>query len=175
MKQSQTLKMVYLAMLIAFAVGVHTIEAALPLPIPIPGVKLGLANIITIITLVFYGYRSALAVASMRSILGSLITGSFLGFGFYLSFGGAIVSALAMGLMMPLYRNKKITLLSVSIGGAAVFNIVQLALASMLMQNTLLFRGYLPVLLCLAIPTGLFTGLTAHFLEGAIRRSGLRF
>jgi heptaprenyl diphosphate synthase len=80
-----------------------------------------------------------------------------------------------MGLVLPLYYNKKITLLSVSILGAAVFNIVQLAIASILVHNVLLFRGYLPFLLLLAIPTGFFTGLAAMYLEKAVRRSGFKF
>ena len=163
--------MVYLAMLIAFAVGMHTIEAALPVPFPVPGAKLGLANIITLLTIVLYGYRSGLLVASLRSILGSILTGNFLGFGFYLSFGGAVLSCLAMGSMMGLYRSEKITLISMSIGGAVIFNVTQLALASMLVQNIVLFRGYLPFLLLLSVPTGIFTGLAAIYLENAIRRT----
>ncbi len=174
MEQTRTLKMVYLALLITFAVAVHTIEAALPVPIPVPGAKLGLANIITLLTIVLYGYRSGLLVASLRSVLGSLFSGSFLGFGFYLSFGGAVLSCLAMGLMMRLYRKGKITLISVSIGGAVIFNIAQLALASTLVQNAVLFRGYLPFLLLLALPTGFFTGLVTMYLENAVRRAGLR-
>ncbi|HHU76189.1 MAG TPA: Gx transporter family protein [Firmicutes bacterium] len=172
MEQIRTLKMVYLAIFTAFAVGMHTVEAAFPPPFPVPGAKLGLANIVTLLAIVFYGYSSGLLVASLRSILGSLLTGGFLGFGFYLSFGGAILSCLAMGVMMIPYRNKKITLISVSIGGAVIFNITQLALASMLVQNVVLFRGYLPFLLLLSVPTGIFTGLAAIYLERAIRRTG---
>lgn len=172
MGQLRTLKMVYLAILVTFAVGVHTIEAVLPVPLPVPGVKLGLANIITLLTIVLYGTRSGLLVASLRSVLGSLFSGSFLGFGFYLSFGGSVLSCLAMGGMMELYRRKKITLISVSIAGAVVFNVVQLAMASMLVQNIVLFRGYLPFLLLLSVPTGIFTGLAAIYLENAIRRTG---
>ncbi len=175
MEQTKTLKMVYLAMLITFAVAVHTIEAALPVPFPVPGVKLGLANIITLLTIVLYGYGSGLLVASLRSILGSLFSGNFLGFGFYLSFSGAVLSCVAMGLLMKLYRKKKITLISVSIGGAVIFNVIQLALASMFVQNAVLFRGYLPFLLFLAVPTGFFTGLVTIYLEKAVRRAGLRF
>jgi heptaprenyl diphosphate synthase len=172
MNETRTVKMVYLAMLITFALGMHTIEAALPPPFPIPGAKLGLANVITLLTIVLYGCSSGLLVASLRSILGSLLTGGFLGFGFYLSFGGAILSCLAMGIMMSPYRSKKITLISVSIGGAVIFNITQLALASILVQNIVLFRGYLPFLLLLSVPTGIFTGLVTIYLKNAIQRTG---
>lgn len=166
--------MVYLALLIAFAVAIHTVEAAIPLPIPVPGAKLGLANIITLLTIVFYGYRSGLLVAALRSIIGSLLTGSFLGFGFYLSFSGALCSGLMMALFMNFYRSQKITLVSVSLAGAVTFNLVQLALASLLVKNMLLFRGYLPFLLLLALPTGFFTGLATIYLERVARHAGLQ-
>ena len=172
MDGTRTKKMVYLALLVTFAVGMHAIEAALPPPFPVPGAKLGLANIITLLTIVLYDYRSGLLVAALRSVLGSLLTGGFLGFGFYLSFGGAVLSCLTMGMLMGPYRNRKITLISVSVGGAVVFNITQLALASMLVQNILLFRGYLPFLLLLSLPTGIFTGLMAICLQKALRRIG---
>jgi len=174
LKRPRTFKMVYLALLTAFAVAIHTVEAAIPLPIPVPGAKLGLANIITLLTIVFYGYRSGLLVASLRSMIGSLLTGSFLGFGFYLSFTGAVCSSLMMALFMNFYRSQKITLVSVSLAGAVTFNVVQLALASLLVKNMLLFRGYLPFLLLLAVPTGFFTGLAATYLEKTARQAGLQ-
>ncbi len=165
MKRNNTFKMVYLSLLIAFAVAVHTIEAAIPVPVPVPGAKLGLANIITLFTIVFYGYRSGLVVASLRSVIGSMLIGNFMGFGFYLSFGGAVSSCLVMALFMHLYRKKIVSLISVSVAGAVTFNTVQLALASALVQNFILFRGYLPFLLLLAVPTGIFTGLVTWFLQ----------
>ncbi len=166
--------MVYLALLVAFAVAVHTIEAAIPVPIPVPGVKLGLANIITLLTLLFYGLRSGLLVASLRTVIGSLLIGNFLGPGFYLSFSGAVSSALVMGLALILCRTGKISLISVSVAGAVIFNVVQLSLASLLVQNFILFRGYLPVMLLLAIPTGIFTGAAAIFLGNLADRVGIK-
>ncbi len=174
MERGKTFRMVYLSLLVTFAVAIHTVEAALPLPIPVPGVKLGLANIITLLTLVLYGLRSGLLVSSLRSIIGALMIGNFLGFGFYLSFSGAIISCLVMALFMEIYRRGVITLVSVSIAGAVTFNIVQLALASLLVQNFLLFRGYLPLLLLLAVPTGFFTGVAAAYLEKVAERIGLQ-
>lgn len=168
MRKNKTFRLVYLALLVAFAVALHTVEAALPLPIPVPGARLGLANIITLITLALYGWGSALTVAVLRSVIGSMITGAFLGFGFYLSLGGAIMSSLAMALFFPIYLREKVSLVSVSLAGAVTFNIVQLALAALIVQNMMLFRGYLPFLLLLAVPTGIFTGLVAHQLLKAI-------
>ncbi|RJX26247.1 MAG: Gx transporter family protein [Dethiobacter sp.] len=172
--KGKTFKMVYLALLVAFAVAVHTVEAAIPAPIPVPGAKLGLANIITLFAIVLYGYRSGLVVASLRSIIGSFLVGNFMGFGFYLSFSGAVLSCLAMALFINLYKRRKITLISVSLAGAVTFNIVQLVLASILVQNFILFRGYLPFLLLLAVPTGIFTGMVTIYLEEIAGRVGLQ-
>lgn len=171
----KTFKMVYLSLLVALAVALHTVEAALPLPIPVPGVKLGLANIITLLAIVLYGYQSGLAVAVLRSALGSLLIGNFMGYGFYLSFSGAVFSSLAMAFFMRFYYSRKITLVSVSVAGAVTFNVVQLALASLLVQSFILFRGYLPFLLLLAVPTGIFTGLVTIYLEKVAARVGIRF
>lgn len=171
---SSTFKMVHLALLIAFAVAVHTVEAAIPVPIPVPGAKLGLANIITLFTIILYDYRGGLVVASLRSIIGSLLSGTFMGFGFYLSFSGAVLSCLAMALFINLYSKHKVTLISVSLAGAVTFNVVQLAVASILVQNFILFRGYLPFLLLLAVPTGFFTGLVTIYLKDIAVRAGLK-
>lgn len=172
--REKTFRLVYLALLVSFAVALHTVEAALPLPVPVPGARLGLANIITLVTLVLYGWRSALIVAVLRSLLGSLISGTFLGFGFYLSLAGAVGSGLGMSFVLPLCRRGKITLVSVSLAGAVTFNIIQLALAALLVHNIVLFRGYLPFLLLLAVPTGIFTGLAAHQLLKATAHLDLR-
>lgn len=67
----------HLAVLVSIAVVIHTVEAALPLPMPVPGVRLGLANMITLLTIVLYGARSGLLVAVLRSVIGSLIGGTF--------------------------------------------------------------------------------------------------
>ena len=73
----KTFHLTYIAILVTFAVVIHTVEAALPLPMPVPGVRLGLANIITILTLILYGLRSALLVTVLRILLGSFFVGNF--------------------------------------------------------------------------------------------------
>lgn len=160
----------YLAVLITFAVVIHTVEAALPLPMPVPGVRLGLANIITLLTLVLFGLKSGLLVSMIRSVLGSIFVGGLFGFGFWLSFSAGIVSCLAMALVLLLQKKGLVSLISVSVIGAATHNITQLALASLIISNAALFTGYYPLLLLLSVPTGLFTGLAAYYLEGVTRR-----
>lgn len=160
----------YMAVLVTFAVAIHTVEASLPLPMPVPGVRLGFANIITLLTIVLYGLRSGLLVTVLRIVLGSLFTGSFLGFGFWLSLSGGVASCLVMALAILLVKHGYISLLSVSILGAVTHNLAQLAVAGIIVANFALFRGYFPLLILLGVPMGLFTGLAAVYLEGITRR-----
>ncbi len=164
------LYLTHIAVLVTFAVVIHTVEAALPLPMPVPGVRLGLANIITLLALVLYGLQSGLTVAVLRTLLGSLVAGGFLGFGFWLSLAGGILSCLVMAAALPLVRRGWATLLSVSVLGAAAHSLVQLAVAGAIVANPALLAGYFPLMLLLAVPTGICTGLAAFFLEGTTRR-----
>jgi heptaprenyl diphosphate synthase len=160
----------YLAVLITFAIVIHTVEAALPLPMPVPGIKLGLANIITLLTLTLFGLRSGLLVTVLRTVLGSLFVGGLFGFGFWLSFTAGITSCLIMALLLILKERGLISLISVSVIGAAVHNLTQLTVASAIISNFSLLRGYYPFLLLLSVPTGIFTGLAAQYLEGVTGR-----
>lgn len=160
----------YLAVLITFAVVIHTVEAALPLPMPVPGVRLGLANIITILTLILFGLRSGLLVVVLRTVLGSLFVGGLFGFGFWLSITAGVASCLAMALVLILQRKGLVSLISVSVIGAAIHNITQLTMASLIISSMALLKGYFPLLLILSVPTGIFTGLAAYYLEGVTLR-----
>ncbi len=160
----------YLSLLITFAVVIHTVEAAMPLPMPVPGVRIGMANIITLLTLVLFGLRSALIVAIIRSVLGSIFVGGLFGFGFWLSISAGVVSCLAMALVLILQKRGLVSLISVSITGAVMHNLTQLTMASLIIASLDLLRGYYPFLLLLSVPTGIFTGLAAFYLEGVISR-----
>lgn len=159
-----------IAVLVAFAVVIHTVEAALPLPMPVPGVRLGLANMITLLAISLFGLRSGLLVTVLRTTLGSLLFGHFLGFGFWLSLCGGLAASLVMAAAMPLVYRGRATLVTASVLGAVTHNLVQLAAASAIMANFALFKGYAPILLLLAVPTGFATGLAAGQLEGVTRR-----
>ena len=85
-----------IAWLTALAISIHIIESALPSPLP--GVKPGLANVITIVVLLLYGWPTAAWVAMLRVIVGSLIIGTFLTPTFVLSLSGAIATIMALGI-----------------------------------------------------------------------------
>jgi len=158
-------------MLLTFAVVIHFVEYLIPLPIPVPGAKLGLANIITLLTLLLYGFRDGMVVAVGKSLLGSFFTGTFLGFGFWLSISAAAVSCAAMASIIPFMRRGHITAMSVSMVGAVFHNLTQLIMASLIMQSYVLFQGYFPLLVLVALPTGILTGAAAIYLEGIIRKN----
>ncbi|CAG0932077.1 MAG: hypothetical protein EFKGCFLK_02125 [Rhodocyclaceae bacterium] len=84
----------------AAAIALSVVEAAIPMPLP--GVKPGLANIITLIVLARYGWRDAVWVSLLRVVAGSLLIGQFLAPGFFLSLAGALASLVALGLAMHL-------------------------------------------------------------------------
>lgn len=166
----RTKKLTQLAILVAFALVIHAVEALLPLPMLVPGAKLGLANVITLLAFVIFGFGSAMYIAVVRSLLGSIFLGNFPGFGFYLSFSGAVFSTLVMAVGIALWKRGKISIVAVSIMGAAAHNTAQVALASLVIGNFNLLKLYLPLLLLLAIPAGFFTGLVVVYTQKALRK-----
>lgn len=91
----------HIARMAALALGLSVLEAAIPSPLP--GVKPGLANIVTLIVLARYGWRTAAWVSLLRVVAGSLLFGNFLAPGFFLSLSGALCSltALAVSRHLP--------------------------------------------------------------------------
>lgn len=90
----------HIARMAALALGLSVLEAAIPSPLP--GVKPGLANIVTLIVFARYGWRTAAWVSILRVVAGSLLFGNFLAPGFFLSFSGALCSLLALALCLQL-------------------------------------------------------------------------
>jgi len=86
-----------MALLVGLGVVLHRLEVFLPLPSP--WIKLGLANIMTLIALVFLGFKEAVTVTVLRVILGSMVGGTFLGPTFFLSLAGGLAGAVTMGLV----------------------------------------------------------------------------
>ena len=158
---TKTRKIVYYAFFITLATALGVFEAMLPNPFPLPGVKLGLANTITILALYLYGLRDGLAIAALRVLFTSLLVGTFLSVGFYLSLTGAVLSTLVMALCIKAFP--VLSVMGVSMAGAVTHNLGQLVMASLLIQTPYIFYD-LPVLLLAGIPTGLATGYLACLL-----------
>ena len=152
------------ALLTAMALGLSYLENFFPLAlaIPIPGVKLGLANIVTLFALYILGPVQALMILIARCFLGAVFAGNMNALIFSL-LGGVT----AMLMMILLSRFRKLSVYGVSIGGAAAHNCGQVAAAIFTLGNTAPLY-YLPILLCVALFTGALTGLIAACLFKAL-------
>ncbi len=148
-------RLAFLALLVALGTVLYLMESFFVAVIPLPGAKLGLANIVTVLALLTFGVRDGLIVAFLRVLIGSFFSGLFLSPGFFLGLAGALVSTITMALLL---RCKGVfSMTGVSVGGAVGHNIGQLLMASLLLQSSAVIY-YVPVLLLLAIPTGMLTG-----------------
>lgn len=166
---SKSKHLVLLALMVAQAMILSIIENWIPVPTGIPGVKLGLANIVSLIVIMFLGLRDALTVVAVRAIMTSMFTGgvSLLPF----SLTGGVLSTLAMYFLYKRF-SKTFSTVGISVGGSTMHNIGQLLAASVVMRDLSVF-GYLPVLMVSGIVMGCFIGLCAHFLSAALKRTGL--
>ncbi len=151
-----------LAMLLALGIVLHLVEGLFLGPLPVPGAKMGLANIVTLLALLAYGWRWALLLGVLRVALGSLLSGTFLSLGFLLALSGAVVSALVMAGGRRL-GGERLGPVGISVLGAMSHNLAQLAVFALWARHAGVFY-YLPALLLLAGPTGLFTGLVGGYL-----------
>lgn len=146
-------KLTTMAMLTAISMIVFLIEAQIPLPIAIPGVKLGIANVITLFAIWTLGWKEAGAILIVRVVLGNLIIGNVMGMLY--SLAGGVLCWLIMALLKPHMARNQIWLMSIF--GALGHNAGQLAVA-VWVSGTVSMLWYAPVLLLAAIVTGFFTG-----------------
>lgn len=153
-------KIAVMALLTAIALTIFVLEAQIPLPAPIPGLKLGLSSIVTLVALFALGRKEALAIVLVRIFLGNLFTGQ--GMALLYSLGGGLLSFLAMALLSRVLKPRQIWVCGVV--GGMVHNLGQTAVAVLLLKNPALLY-YLPALLLCGMLTGLFTGLCAQLLK----------
>ena len=153
------------AVLTALALGLSTLENLFPvsLLVPLPGVKLGLANIVTVFALYQLGAVPALVILVARCLLGSLFAGNASALLFSLMGGIG-----AMLVMIALRRVRGVSIYGVSIAGAAAHNIGQIGAARIVLGGTAVL-GYLPVLLGVSLLTGTLTGFVASLLFRAMK------
>ena len=146
------------ALLTALALIIFIIEAQLPPLAPIPGIKLGLANIITVYSMFRLGPADTLFILLARIVLGSVFAGSLTSMLF--SLGGGLLCYLAMLALRRIFTKKQIWVCSVI--GAIFHNIGQM-IVTVLIYQTMSLLIYLPILMLSGIISGIFTGLCAQF------------
>lgn len=158
MKKMTVQKMVLLAMFSTIALTIFVIESMLPPLAPVPGIKLGLANVITLILLVCFNERDAFLVLFVRILLGSICAGQLMSFMYSLC--GGLLCFITMAIINRLLRKQYIFITSVF--GAIAHNIGQLIVAIFLVRQPGILV-YLPLMMISAVLTGLFTGFCAWF------------
>ncbi len=156
----QTRRIAACGLLTAVALVLSLVERMFPLSaaVPIPGIKLGLANVVTLFALVRLNRRDALAILLIRVTLASVFMGSVTSFLFALS--GGLLAMLTMSLLLP-GRGRWVSLVGVSIAGAAAHNIGQIC-AAMLVLRSVYAAAYLPLLLLSALAMGFSTGIVSR-------------
>lgn len=163
---SDTKKITNIALLTAMALAISLIEHMLPIPVPIPGAKLGFSNMIILISLYIYGFKSAFVVGILKSFLLMLITGSVTAF-FY-SFSGAVFSIISMGLALKLIFQYT-SFIGISEIGAFFHNFGQILVAAIVMDNIKMYI-YFPALVMMGIFTSFFVGLSVNYIISHMER-----
>lgn len=161
-------KMALLGVLTAGAIVIAILESFIP-SIGIPGVKLGLANIVILVTLYELGIWEAASINILRVLVVSLVRGTFLSMGFLMSLTGCVMS---LGIMILFYLLLKwFSIVGVSVIGA-IFHVTGQILVAMLYLGTAYIVLYLPVIGISAIITGIFVGIVARIIirTGVIRK-----
>lgn len=155
---SSTRHLTILALYTTLALAIYGVESLLPPLLPIPGMKLGLANIITLLVLTKYRARDAFFVLLSRILLATFAFGQFVSLLYSLC--GGIFCFSAMCAIKWILKNRHLYIISVF--GALFHNLGQILIA-LLLTHTMGVLSYLPFLIICGIVTGLFTGLCAHF------------
>lgn len=138
----------------ALALILSWIETFLPLPLPVPGAKIGLANLITLLSLYTLSVPSVFFILCARILLSGFLFGSLSSILYALAGG-----MLSFAVMVFLYRSKhSFSLIFISMIGAMAHNTGQLIIASAVVESKTLFIYYFPFLLIVAVPAGLITG-----------------
>lgn len=158
---NKTYRVVFIGLLVSAGLVLHFVESMVPMTYIVPGAKLGLANIVSLMGMIVFGFNSGLLILLLRILLGSFLGGTFLTINFYLSIAGGLSGYLAMALVYFLTKNK-FSLIGISVTGAVFHNLGQVIIAFFIISNTGIFY-YLPYLVLLAIPTGIGVGLVTYF------------
>ena len=155
----KTKKITQMALLTAIALTIFMVEAQIPPLLPLPGVKLGLSNIVTVFAVFALGPREAVSILFCRIFLGSIFAGNFSSI-LYSASGGALA------ILVTICLRKVLTHKQLWVAGSlgAVAHSVGQMIMAVIVTGTPGIAVYLPILIAISIVTGLFTGFCAQFL-----------
>lgn len=146
-----------LSIFLSISIVLSIVESFIP-SFAVPGAKLGLANIITLVIMYTYGEKDAFVVLILRIILVALLRSGLFSPAFYISLSGGMFAYL---LMFSFKRMKIFNMISVSVMGSLGHSLGQI-IAAIIVLNTSQLVVYFPVLFLIAIPTGIFVGFTSR-------------
>lgn len=155
--------------LVTNAILISLLELLIPVPVPVPGVKLGLANIITMLAIVFLSFKDVLLIVTIRCLVIALLTRGVFVLAFSLS--GGILSAIVMTILYKRFSSI-FSIKGISIAGAIIHNTTQIVVASMILGQMIILY-YLPVLLVSAVITGFITGTIAELTINELKKKGI--
>ena len=161
-------KLANMAMLVALAMIFSYVESLIPINFGVPGMKLGVANLVTVTGLYFLKTPEVLAVSVLRVLLTGFIFGN--GMSIIYSLAGAVVSLLAMALVKKM---DGISIVGGSITGGVFHNIGQILVAMSVVENLKLIY-YLPVLLVAGTVTGFVIGIVAGKILPVVKKEAVR-
>lgn len=162
---AKTKKLAFMAVLTAIALTIFMIENQIPAPVPIPGVKLGLANIITLAAMCILGRREAAAVLFMRIVMGAVFAGA--PSTLIYSAAGGFCAYLVMCIFIGLFKENQIWIVSAL--AALAHNAGQLAACALIVKTPGILV-YAPILAASGVITGVFTGFAAMYLVRAVKK-----
>ena len=153
MKQGKTTRIATYGLLVALAFIFSYIETLIPFNFGVPGIKLGLANIVVMIALYKLGFKEAFSLAIIRVVLVGFTFGNM--FSILYSLSGGILSCLMMAFLK---KADRFSMIGVSVVGGVMHNVGQILMA-MIMLDTIQLYYYLPVLIIAGILTGILIGI----------------
>ncbi|MBO4229322.1 MAG: Gx transporter family protein [Clostridia bacterium] len=162
-----------LGILLVLAMVFSYLEALFPIPLPLPGIKLGFANIAVILCACYCGLPEALLLNLLRVVLSAILFGNLSGLLFSLS--GAFFSSLTLIFLVLSFRGS-VSVLGISVACAASHNLGQILCASFLLRGSSWINpsvfSYIPVLLLASLITGTITGILLKLLFAYLEKTG---
>ncbi len=159
----QVKRFTYLALLSAMAITLNLVETAM-IP-PMFGIfRIGLANIISLVTIRILGIKEMVIVNMMRVIIGNLMSGRFMGSSFWISLGGVLLSSIVLIIMDKLHSSMMFS----SVMSAIAHSVGQVCVVTFFYMTTYI-AVILPYFLLLSVPTGLLTGFIAKVTSDRIQ------
>ena len=154
---TENFRLIHLAFFTALAISIYVLENLLPRPFPF--MKIGLSNVVVLILLIKWNFRSAFVVAVAKTFMGGFFSGTILGPTTLFSFGGSLV---ALIIMLVFIRSKiAFSVIGISIAGAVAHNVTQLLIVRMILikENSIFYLT--PLMILMGIVTGVITGYLA--------------